>query len=339
MAKSNFYNFNSVLAYNAVFHFIVGLRGVGKSFGAKERAIRDALKNGNQFVYLRRYKAEISTAKTEFFSDVSQLFPAFDFRVNANKAEAAPVSTREDKKREWVTLGFFIALSTSQNEKSVPRPRVKTIIFDEFIVEKGVIRYLNNEVKIMLDYYSSVARKREGVKVLFLANSVSIDNPYFAEYNIQPQDGTEFIRMHDGFIIVHFPDADNFKEEVYDTRFGRFIQGTEYANFAVENEFVDNHDALLDQKDSKARYLYTLETRKGLFSVWQNFFSGEFYIQSKLPKAQEIYTLIPEKMDSSKKMMLVNDRPMQMLRKAFRDASVSFDKPATRNTFTEIFRR
>lgn len=43
----------------------------GKTFGAKEVVIRDFLKNQNEFVYLRRYEAELKEAlpkRTKFFS-------------------------------------------------------------------------------------------------------------------------------------------------------------------------------------------------------------------------------------------------------------------------------
>ena len=50
-----FYDYNKVLSYNAMFNFIIGERGVGKTFGAKKFCINRFLKYGEQFVYIRRY--------------------------------------------------------------------------------------------------------------------------------------------------------------------------------------------------------------------------------------------------------------------------------------------
>ena len=43
-----FYDFNKLLSYNALLNFVIGERGVGKSFGAKKFVISDYL-NGNEF--------------------------------------------------------------------------------------------------------------------------------------------------------------------------------------------------------------------------------------------------------------------------------------------------
>lgn len=343
--KNNWYNFAKVLSYNAVFNFIVGPRGVGKSFGAKERGIRNAITKGEEVIYLRRYKNELQAARATFFADVAFKFPLYDFRINGSVAEYAHVNTREDKKREWTTVAYFVALSTAQNQKSVSYPKVKLIIFDEFILEEGALRYLPNEVTAFINFYSTVDRNKDKTKVLLLANSVSVMNPYFIYYEIRPDQEGEFVtRNHSKvtglpYIIVHFHKSQAFKEEVLSTRFGQFISETEYAKFAVDNDFQDNHGALLAFKDAKARYMFTLETKNGSFSIWHNFFTGMYYIQDKLPGNQDILTLVSSKMDTDKTLIPINDRNIQNLRTAYRKGNAMFDKPTTRNTFAEIFRR
>ena len=47
-----FYDYSKLLSYNALLNFVIGERGVGKSFGAKKFVITDYLKNGNEFVYI-----------------------------------------------------------------------------------------------------------------------------------------------------------------------------------------------------------------------------------------------------------------------------------------------
>lgn len=336
----DYYSFDKLFSYNGVFNFCCGARGLGKTFGIKKKAIKDAIKKGDQFIYLRRYKSELIAAKNTFFSDIEYLFPDYDFRTNGNIAQYSPVKDREEKKRVWITIGYFVALSTSQNQKSVSYVKVKTIIFDEFIIEKGAVHYLPSEHIVFTNFFSTVDRYRDKTKAYFLANSVSIMNPYFIAYEIMPdQVNKEFIIKEDGFIVCHFPDSESFKLGVYQTRFGKFIQNTEYADYAVANTFEDNNDAMLNSKDAKAHYLYTLECKTGSFSVWGNLFKDEYYIQAKLPKNQMILTLISERMDSNKQLVSFTDRPLAYLRTAFRQGKVTFDKPNTRNTFTEIFKR
>ena len=58
-----YYDYRKLLSYNALISFVIGERGVGKTYGAIKFAISDFLKNGHQFVYVRRYATELETLK------------------------------------------------------------------------------------------------------------------------------------------------------------------------------------------------------------------------------------------------------------------------------------
>lgn len=73
-----YWDINRALSYNCLFNFIVGARGVGKTYGCKNWAIKDFLKTGGQFVYVRRFKTELK--KTDkFFDDIIDSYPSVDF--------------------------------------------------------------------------------------------------------------------------------------------------------------------------------------------------------------------------------------------------------------------
>lgn len=338
--KHPWYDFAPILSRGATFNFIAGGRGIGKTYGAKKRAIRNALAKGEQFIYLRRYKSELTPSKQTFFADVGNEFPEWDFRVARNEAQAAPVSTQDDDKRPWQVIGYFVPLSTAQAQKGVSFHNVTEIIFDEFITERGNLRYLPDEVSVMLNFYSTVDRYQDKTRVLFLANSVSIMNPYFIQYDIRPDETRqEFMLKADGFIAAHFPNSADFQSSVYQTAFGKFIQDTEYAEYAVGNLFGDNHLKMLAAKGSKATYLYTLELKSATVSIWYDVSNGEYYAQTKQPKQPIVFTLDAANMSEDKTLMMPNDKPLQTLRSAFRHARLSFDAPSTRNAFTEVFKR
>lgn len=348
--RKTFYSFNLLLSYNATYNFVVGGRGLGKTYDAKKRAIRKALTKGEQFIYLRRYKTEIPASKQTFFADISQEFPGWDFRVIGNTASAARAIDPDKyanesefnkalKERKWRDIGFFYALSSAQSLKSVSFPKVTVILFDEFIIEKGNNRYIDNETQVFNNFYSTVDRWQDKTRVYFMANSVSIMNPYFIEYEIAPDEEGEFVIRNDGFVAAHFPDSEKFKEEIYNTKFGQFIKDTEYAEFAAGNQFADNHDHLLMVKGGRSKYMYTLECKTGMFSVWFDGANNRYFVQEKLPKNQDIYTLLPHKMSEEKTLVYKTDKLIGYLRSAFNTARVMFDKPATRNAFADIFKR
>ena len=175
----SYYSFDKVLSYNAVYNFVIGARGLGKTFGAKKKAINDYLNKGWQFIYLRRYKDEVKDVRSSFFADIAHFYPDVQFRVKGKEAQITWDIDAEDKSKEWHVIGYFLCLSRSQSYKSVSFHMVHTIIYDEFIIEKGVVHYLANESKVFNDFYSTVDRYQDRTRVLFLANSMSIMNPYF----------------------------------------------------------------------------------------------------------------------------------------------------------------
>ena len=54
-----FWSSQAAKSRNCLFNFILGARGVGKTFCKKEDVINAYLRSGEEFVYMRRYKEEL----------------------------------------------------------------------------------------------------------------------------------------------------------------------------------------------------------------------------------------------------------------------------------------
>lgn len=334
---NNFYDFKHILSRNAIYNFVCGARGLGKTYGAKHWAIRDYIKTKNQFIYLRRYATDLTTRST-WFADIAHEFPDYKFRVHGEYAQMASAGP-DDKKDRWETIGFFIALSKSQSKKSVAYPNVTKIIFDEFIIDKGAIHYLPQEARMFNDFYATVDRWRDKTRVLFLANSVSVMNPYFLEFDIRPDPKNEWVSSHGGFICAHFAPSEAFAADVFKTRFGQFIQSTDYAEYSVNGTFADNNDAMVGTKSADAKYAFTLETKTGTFSVWIDYAGPTYYIQEKRPKQENVWTMLPERMTEGKTLVTYSDKTLQYVRSGFSRGKVVFSSPQARNAFVGVFNR
>lgn len=333
------YDFSKLWSFNGYYNMVLGSRGTGKTFGAKLKGIKDAINKGDEFIYLRRYKDELKFSRDGFFSDIvaEEKFPNYDFKVDGNKGYYAPTYTQDWKKRPWKVCVHFFALSVGGQIKSQSFPDVKLIIYDEFVIEKGNVQYLPNEAKKFNDFYSTVDRYKGKTRALFLSNSVSIMNPFFLAWDIEPRHDEDWMILKNGFIVVHFHKSDEFNNAVYATPFGQFIQGTDYAEYAVGNQFRDNNDLMLGDKPPEARYRWTLETiNGGSMSLWYDRQNYCWYAQRKRPRSEDIYTMDPAEVSPDKTLLISSDRHLTLIQTAFRHGRLLFDAAQTRNAFREI---
>jgi hypothetical protein len=180
MDKSLYYNPNKMLSYNRILNFVIGARGIGKSYAWKVHPIKRFLKYGEQFIYLRRYKPELKKVN-QYFDNVKDEFPGVELKV---------------KGREFYIngklAGWAIPLSSWQSEKSNAYPNVSTIIFDEFLREKDNSGYMPNEVSALLNLMDTVFRDRENCRCVAFPMRVSVVNPYFLYFNLIPNINKRF---------------------------------------------------------------------------------------------------------------------------------------------------
>lgn len=131
----HFYDYNKILSYNVPVNVLIGERGVGKTYGMKDYLIRRYINKGEKFLYIRRYENELkSVFQKDFFGDIKEKYP--DYRLSS-------------KNKKFTINGevFGIAkrLTEAQDLKSVSFEDIKTIVFDEYAIEKNRRYYLPNE--------------------------------------------------------------------------------------------------------------------------------------------------------------------------------------------------
>lgn len=275
-----YWNINKTLSYNALFNFIVGARGTGKTYGSKKFVISDFLKSKGQFVYVRRYKEELRKRHL-FFDDIKGEFPNTSFSVsgmtfNINDEPA----------------GMAIPLSTAKIEKSTPFPNVNTIIFDEFILDKGFHHYLPDEVTNFLELYSTVARLRD-VRVLFLSNALTMTNPYFLYFGINLPYGKNVQVKND--ILIEMVSSEEYTETAKKTRFGQIIKDTPYGQYAIENQFLRDDNNFIQKKTKTARHIFIMIYKGTKYGVWQDFTQGLFFISEDYdPNCKISYSITME---------------------------------------------
>ncbi|MGM9834812.1 MAG: phage DNA encapsidation protein [Bacilli bacterium] len=265
MVKEKWYNPNRLLSYNALMSIVLSPRGNGKSYSAKEKIIKNFLKDGSQSVYVRRTKVEIDEVKNTYWKDIKDKYPEHDFKV---EGDIGFIDNKE--------VVYFIALSTSSNKKSASYPFVTLIVFDEYIITKtSYNRYLKNEVTLLLDLYETIARQRENVRLLIMGNAVSIVNPLFTFFDIVPNFNKRFQIYKDGLICLELFTSHTFMEDKKKSKFGKLIEGTKYGDYVVENKpLEDTEDFIVDWGNDRYAYLCSFKTEGYIIGVWNNLSSG-----------------------------------------------------------------
>ena len=294
-----FYSFNELRSRQGLFNFSLTGRGCGKSFGAKLIGIKDYLKSksktgvGQQWIYVRRYDSELDN-RSQFFDDISnsEFFNDYEFKVHGYQGFIRPKQIDEEtgeyvesslNSNEWELMMYFIPLSVSLKFKSTAYPLVTKIFFDEFIIDKGAMRYLRNEVEVFLDLFETVARKRDNVDAFFLANSVSLVNPYFSYFKVYPHPRKRFTSAMNGLVQVELFTNDDFIAEKKNTRFGRLIDGTQYGAYAIENQSLrDNTSFIIRRPQAQAKFQGSFIIEGIEIGVWAFDSLGLFYIDRKI---------------------------------------------------------
>lgn len=324
-----YYNRNDLLSYNSLFNFVVGERGTGKTYQFKDWSISDFLKNKKQFVYVRRYKTEFKDIGN-FFDDMIKKYPNHKFKIGQGKFYI------DDK-----IAGFYIALSTAITKKSVAYPNVNKIGFDEFILEKSTIHYLPNEVNAFLGLYETIARDRNDVKVLFMANSVTLINPYFLFFDLQVNKSKRFWTFKNGDLTVELTDLEEFKEHKRETRFAKLIDGTEFSKYAIEGEFTGDNYEFIEKKSPNCYYCFTLTYKGETIGVWCDGKAGLMYISNKVDLTYPLNYAITTN-DHKPNMIVLSNKynkdKIKILTKMYEFGCLRYENLKLKSIMFEIFK-
>ena len=272
-----YYDYDKLLSRSEwILAFIVTERGLGKTFGAKLAMLKRFLKTGEQFIYVRRYKTELDSSLVTFWSDLQNngYFDDLELKVQRNKLLTKFTCNGK-------VCGFAVPLSTSNILKSTAFPKVKYIIFDEFLLwDGGTYRYLKNEVSMFLDLYETVFRLRDG-KAIFLGNSInSYANPFFAYFDLDLPYGTEFKSYRDGSILVQYARNSVYRDVKRKTKFGKLIDGTDYGRYAIDNVDMTLNHQFIAKRPEKATFYALLIINSYNVGLW-NGRDGYLYLSDK----------------------------------------------------------
>lgn len=179
-------NYDYIYNLPYTFIFIVGARGIGKSYGALDYMISNYIK----FMYLRRTKEQASTAANPLTSDIIKPLKAKGkmFMCEHLTKTIDGLYMQIGEEAEPLPFCYSTALSTASNLRGFNAEMVDCIFFDEFIAQPEE-RAIREEASAFYNLYETLNRNRElqgtaPIKVIAAANSFLLANPIFTSLGI-----------------------------------------------------------------------------------------------------------------------------------------------------------
>lgn len=328
MDKSLYYSPEKMLSYNRILNFIIGARGVGKSYGIKKYVTNRFIKKGKQFMYVRRYKDDLKNIDT-FFNDIRGEFPEHELQVKGKKLYV-----------NGKLAGYTVALSSWQSLKSNAYPDVETIIYDEFLKEKDNSSYIPNEPRALLNLMDTVFRDRVDVRCICMANAVTVVNPFFLYFGLIPNIKKRYNAFES--VLIEIPDSKDFSNARRETRFGKLIDGTEYGEMSLDNEFTGDSDIFIERRSKESQFVFSVIYKGMTMGVWVDQQKGLMYLANEHdPSTKYVFAMTTED-HSENAMMLTGWKKNYYLKKlvgSFMNGFLRFDNQVLRNIGYEMFKK
>jgi len=218
--KNKYYSLNSILGKNAVYNVVFGERSNGKTYAVLKYAIDQYFNgNGGEFAIIRRWQEDIRGKRASaIFSALIENNEIYE--LSGGEYEGVTYfngrfffCNYEGNKpiyNEGDVFAYIFSLSDQEHNKSFSYPKVKTILFDEFLT-RGMT--LTDEFVLFMNTISTIIRQRTDVKIFMLGNTVNKYSPYFKEMGLK-----------------HVPKQEQGTIDVYDYGESKLRVAVEYAS-------------------------------------------------------------------------------------------------------------
>lgn len=194
-----------ILLTNSTYNMIFGERSNGKTFSVSAFSFEDWFINGNELAIIRRWDTDFKGKNGTVMFDNLETSGIIK-KVTKGKWETIKYSASkwyaakwDDSLKKYILserpFAYGFALNTGEHDKSTSYPKVKNILFDEFISRKG---YINNEWIEYTNILSTIIRDRDDVRIFMCGNTVNQYCPYFDEMGL-----TNIRKMKQGSIDIY----------------------------------------------------------------------------------------------------------------------------------------
>lgn len=250
---------------------LIGGRGVGKTYGAKDFILSKCLNSSKKFVWLRATKTMCDTLKGDkgqaLFKDVlikEEKYNGFSYVINGDGT--IEFSKGEDKK----VVGYLMSLTEYYKYKGNDFSDVEYIVFDEFMSENGeVVR--GNRVIQFLNTLETVCRNRENIKIFLLSNATNLGDDILELFFTGVKSGAYgfYTNNEKDAVLWYMKSSDAYLETKRNSPVGKIIKGTPYEETIIDNKFRTYDSDYFDNMAPNSNIVFTIKIEDNIIGFYR----------------------------------------------------------------------
>lgn len=290
----------------SVFKFIIGARGIGKTFGELKYWVDKVRGTGNKIILMRRTQTQVDLIKTPelnpFLALEYELGDSYRFILKSiNKNITGAYLTEYDPETNTYIakelVCYLIALSTVSNIRGFAGNDIVHIIYDEFTGELHE-RPISNEGTAFLNAIETIGRNRElkglePLSVTCLSNSTLLANPVFIELRFVTlcekalNKGKDFVNIPDRLTSIYMlHDSPISKAKAKTSLYKLAGEDSNFSAMSLRNDFNSEYFGLIKSKNLKE---YKPLAVVGEITIYKHKSKREWYISSHISGRPEKY--------------------------------------------------
>lgn len=331
--KEDYETYLNPIRYASYFPYITffcltGERGLGKTTSLMTWFVKQYIASQDEFVYIRRYKDEVSAA-------ANILDPiASGVTVKGTGVKGTHVYTHNNKR-----LGYAIALSVQHKVKSgFDFSRVTNILFDEAFIKQSISkRYLKDEMVELFELISTIVRTRTNYRVFIVGNNLDKFNPVFQYFNI-PKFNDKYIDKDRRLYCEFCKAKKELKEVQANTPLYQLTKGTKYAEYHYNNKVLTTKVGRIITKPEKTALLYRLVYNKVTLNVYMDD-KCDLFVELREKVINDNYSFIILENDTPNYFYIDKLKKSSLYRhtfKQFYDNGVSYENDEAIDIFTMV---
>lgn len=313
-----YWNIFEILPYQRCFNFINGERSIGKSYTTQKFFIDQFFKKKYEFVYIVRTQDEKKRGilAQAYKKVISKEFKEHEDNIKITNETMFFQIKDGDVVKEEITMGYCLALSEVVKIKKRSFPKVKYLLFDEYMLEKKQGgQYVNGwkEPDLFLSIYHTIDREQDKVVCFLLGNNTSFYNPYHMHKAFRIPNIQKGGLWKSENVLFQWAEGNRIlKEEKEKCKFLKMIDSTEYGRYAKDGEYIDDNDCFLMKLTKSAYYYMTIEFESMKFGIFNDLRNGVIFVSDKVDyNCKFVYALTLS--DHSENTMLTTGRGLTQL--------------------------